>query len=31
MAIVKPFLKKTSEKLTEIGKEERIPGFKKGA
>ena len=31
MALVKPYLKKTSEKLKEIGKEDRIPGFKAGA
>ena len=31
MALVKPYLKKVSAHLTENGKEDRVPGFKKGA
>jgi len=31
MAWVKPFMKRTLEKLTELGKEDRIAPFKKGA
>jgi len=31
MAWVKPFLKNTCAKLEEIGKADRVPGFKKGA